>query len=113
MRSNPGTHNRLLVIEQHNGATDSLGELDRSDANWSEHSRHYGGYKTRGGREFFRADAVDGEVTSVIELPWSPKAAGITRQMRVVDGARKLNIVAAVDVDDAHERINLHCTEDT
>lgn len=110
---NPGGYDRRITIQQHDGTTDSLGEIDPSPEHWDDYYDTYARLQTRGGKEFFKADQVDGEISTVVEIPWTRAAATITRNMRAVCGSRQLNIAAVIDVDDQHEKINLHCTEDT
>ena len=60
------------------------------------------------GREFYRAQQVVAELTHVLSIRYR---SGVNETLRLKLGSRILNIVAAVNVDEAGRELLLHCVE--
>ena len=91
---------------------DGSGFIDRTnDDNWKIYEGAYCSVMSRGGREFWRVDQVTADVTHVWKCPWSTKldTASLANgtEMRLVNESNVYNIVSMIDVDLAHEEIEI------
>ena len=109
-----GNFNRRVTVEQveSNPETDDHGEVDLSDdGNWVTYAVRYADIRTKGGREWWKSDKIHAEVTHVIRIPYDRLTQKIDSKMRIRLGDRIINIVAAYDVDERHEVIEMQCKE--
>ncbi len=109
-----GNFNRRVTIQriELNPETDAHGEVDLTDeGNWETHAVRWANIKTKGGREWWKSDKINAEVTHVIQIPYDKLTQNIDSEMRIRLGDRTINIVAAYDVDEMHEVIEMQCKE--
>ena len=110
-----GNFNRRVTIQriELNPETDEHGEVDLTDpANWKTYVVRWSNIKTKGGREWWKVDTINSEVVAVIQVPYDRLTQNIDSEMRIkLGGNRIINIVAAYDVDEMHEVIEMQCKE--
>ena len=63
------------------------------------------------GREYYRAKQVHATMTHLVRIYWSPEVADVTAKDWLTMDSRRLDIVAATNVDEASEFIDLVCVE--
>lgn len=96
-----------VSIQQRVEARNGYGELITT---WSTLATVWGSVEPIRGREFFEAEQVQSEISTRVRIRYYD---GITAQMRVLFGARKLQIVAVIDVNERHKEMQLMCKEMT
>ena len=65
----------------------------------------------QGGREYYRAKQTHATMTHLVRIYWSPEVEDVTAKYWVMLGSRRLDIVAATNVDEASQFIDLVCVE--
>ena len=110
-------HDRPVTVEWLKPSSVQLDPDD--DDNWVGIAR-WAQIMTRGGREFFRGQQVQANVSHRLTLPTAPGDplltqidGGLSSAMRVRLGSRVLDVTAAFDVDERHTEIELQCVERT
>lgn len=109
-----GNFNRRVTVEKlkNNPITDEHGEVDQTNSDsWEIHATRWAEIQTKGGREFWKVDKVNAEVSHLIRVPFDRLTVRIDSQMRMRIGNRTINIVSVVDVDERHEVIEMQCKE--
>jgi len=105
---NPGDYNCPIVVESLSGTADSFGHVDTTDsANWSRLTTAWAKVQTKGGREFWKVDRVEADVSHVWRCPYSATLATATPDMRLVYSSTNHEIVSVIDIDEAHEVIEI------
>ena len=102
----PGTLRHLVTIQTNTPTRDASGGL--LDA-WSTYATVRAAISTTGGREFYRAQQTNSELTHEVVIY---RVAGVSAGMRVLWGTRSLLIVAVLQ--DETRIVNstaLHCKE--
>jgi len=105
---------RKITIEQPDAsaAANDYGETDLTvSGGWSSYAVRFASVQTKGGREFWKVDKVEAEVSHMLSVLRDSVTALITPRMRVKLGSRILQIVSAVDVDDARAEVQIQCKE--
>jgi len=109
-----GNFNRRVTIQKikDNPIKDAHGEVDLTDdRNWETYAVRWAEIQTKGGREFWKVDKVEAEVSHLIRVPYDRLTVGITSQMRIRFMQRIINIAAVYDVDEMREVIEMQCKE--
>ena len=109
-----GNFNRRVTIQKikNNPITDANEEVDLTDdRNWETYAIRWAEVQTKGGREFWKVDKVDAEVSHLIRIPYDRLTLFIHPAMRIRLGDRTINIVAAYDVDEMHEVVEIQAKE--
>lgn len=109
-----GNFNRRITIQKvkSNPIKDVNGEIDLADErNWETHASRWAEIQTKGGREFWKVDKVEAEVTHLIRIPYDNFTKSITSEMRIKFENRFINIAAAYDIDESHDVIEMQCKE--
>lgn len=102
------TYDKLVTIEELSGTADAHGFVDNTDdANWSTYTTSYAKCQSKGGREFWKVDQVQADVSHVWRCPWSPELEDATPKMRLVNETVKYEILSVVDIDLAHEHVEI------
>lgn len=90
-------------------ATDALTESGQAVKTWSTYASEYAEVRTPTGRDFFGQDKFNAQVSHVVRIHWN---SGVTEKMRVIWGARTLNI-SVISEDNTHGRwMWLNCLEE-
>ena len=100
----PGRLDRLITIEQ-NTPTTTSGEPVPA---WATFATVYAMKSDQRGREFFDAQQVVAERTTVFRIRW---LAGVTELMRIVFDSITYDIKAISEVG-RHDALDLFCTAD-
>jgi len=109
-----GNFNRRITIQriELNPETDDHGEVDLKDeGNWETHVVSWANIKTKGGREWWKSDKINAEVSHIIQVPYGRLTRKIDSEMRIRVGDRTINIVAAYDIDEQRQVIEMQCKE--
>ena len=103
-----GEYIQSITIEQLSGTADAHGFVDNTDdTNWTEYVSSFALVQTKGGREFWKVDRVDADVSHVWLCPWSTTLAAALPSMRLIHEETTYEIVSVIDVDLAHEQIEI------
>jgi len=100
-----GLMKHYVAIEEPTESQNSIGETTFA---WSVYRYRYGAFRTKSGREVYRAQQVDAEVDGVWELHYT---GGITPKMRVVWGSRIFAIRQVENVDEGGFMTRLYVRE--
>lgn len=97
-----------ITIQQLFGSADAHGFIDETDDNnWSTYATAYARVQTTGGREFWKVDRVDADVSAEWRCQWDTTLAAATPAMRLKHGSTIHQIVSVIDVDLAHNEISI------
>jgi SPP1 family predicted phage head-tail adaptor len=105
----PGRLNKRVVIQQlvsGSPSKDSFGEPLQTWENFAEEL--WAAVEPVQGREFWAQQQVQSEVTVRVRIRY---LSGVIADMRVVYGARILDIVSVIDPKERHEEMQLMCSE--
>jgi SPP1 family predicted phage head-tail adaptor len=94
-----------LIIEEMIETIDSMGEADRT---WSTLDTVAGSVSPMSGRERIAGGQVMADVTHKVLIRYHPM---VSETCRIHWGARLFDIVAAIDPDERHEKLELLCKE--
>jgi SPP1 family predicted phage head-tail adaptor len=101
-------YNKRVVIQQLTGTADDHGHIDITSAsNWTTYANAYATVKSKGGREFWKVDQVNADVDHVWRVQWTKTLAAATPDMQLVSEDVTYEILAVIDVDLAHEVIEI------
>ncbi|MCA9052987.1 MAG: head-tail adaptor protein, partial [Planctomycetaceae bacterium] len=67
--------------------------------------------KTRGGRESYRFNQVQAEVSHLFEFRWDSLTKDVGPSWRIKHDERYFDITAAYDVDEQHAVVRCECVE--
>ena len=102
------TYNKRVSVQQLSGTADAFGHIDPADSNnWSEHAPGFADVQSKGGREFWKVDQVAADVSHVWWCPYSAALAQATTDMRLVCEGVNYEILSVIDVDLAHEEVEI------
>jgi len=97
-----------ITIERPAGTADAYGHLDlTSDANWTAVCQSYAMVTSKGGREFWKVQQVNADVTHVWKCPWTKTLNATTPDMRLKHEGLYYEILSVIDIDLAHEQIEI------
>lgn len=105
---NAGKLNKRVTIQQlvaGSPAKNSYGEINNV---WSDLAEVWAEVSPLVGREFWAQQQIQSEVSIKVRIRYR---IGLMPNMRVVYGARILTIRSVIDVDEAHKKIILMCSE--
>lgn len=101
-------YDRKVVINSLSGTADAHGFIDNTAAaNWSTFETAYAKVKSKGGREFWKVDQVQADVSHVWMCPYSAKLATATPDMQLVNEGVTYEILSVIDIDLAHKEIEI------
>ena len=101
-------YDKRVTFEVLNGTPNAHGEIDNTDpANWKDYTVAYCSVMSKGGREFWKVDQVSADVSHVWHTQWTEKLDNLTTDMRLTWEGRTYEILAAIDIDLAHEEIEI------
>lgn len=108
MRRCIGKYNERISIEKLAGTADAHGHIDNTaNSNWQLYSDAYASVMTRGGREFWKIDQQQADISHVWHCPYSATLAAATPDMRLKHEGLFYEIVSVIDLDLAHEEIEI------
>lgn len=98
----PGEYDHYVDIQQASGSADAHGHIDLTDANsWSSLTMAWAKCTSKGGREFWKVDKVEADVTHVWMVPYDSTLDTMSPKDRLVHDSVTYEIVAAFNVDNA------------
>lgn len=101
-------YNKKIDIKRLTGTADAAGHVDNTaDANWSLYVSAYAKVQTKGGREFWKVQQVNADVSHVWTCPYGKKLAAATPDMRLHSEGVVHQILSVIDIDEAHETIEI------
>lgn len=102
-------YDKKITIEQVTATTpDAYGQIDLSiQANWGPYTQAFATCVSKGGREFWKVQQVNADVSHVWRCPWSKALADATPAMRLVFDGLRYEILSVVDVDLNHREIEI------
>lgn len=99
---------KKIVIQRLSGTADAHGHIvETTEANWSTYEQSYASVITKGGREFWKVQQVTADVSHVWRCNWTRGLMAATPDMRLVCEGKVHNIVSVIDVDEAHQEIQI------
>lgn len=101
-------YDHRVVIQRPTGTADAHGHVDlTADANWSNYAVAYCSVVSKGGREFWKVQQVNADVSHVWKTAWSRTIAAMTTDMRLIWEGAKYEILSVIDIDLAHQEIEI------
>lgn len=101
-------YDKKLQVETLTGTADAHGFIDDTlDANWSTRLMTFASCKSKGGREFWKVDQVNADVSHVWTCPWTTALAATTPDSRLISEGITYQIMSVVDIDNAHQEVEL------
>ena len=108
MACNDRRYDKMIGVQRLSGTADAHGVIDNTDnSNWQPYVSSYAAVMTKGGREFWKVDRVEADVSHVWMCPFTPSLAAATPDMRILHEGKYYQIVSVIDVDLAHEEIEI------
>ena len=112
-KSGPGSYPKLVTIQKpKTTGQDAAGHIDLSDdSNWEDVSKAYCKVLPQSGKEFYRAQKTEANITHVLETQYSTNTAAIDPSYRIRLGTRSLNVVSAINEEEMNKTILISCIE--
>lgn len=108
MQCHPRKNKRVTVQRLKDLTADAHGHVDNTDNdNWEDYCTAFASVQTSGGREFWKVDRVEADVSREWTCTYTSKLAEATPDMRIKHGTTYHEIVSVIDVDDAHRVIKI------
>ena len=102
------TYNKAVTIEQLAGTADAHGQVNQTtDSNWKQYSRAFCAVVSKGGREFWKVQQSNADVSHVWYCQYSKSLADATPDMRLICEGLTYDIVSVIDIDLAHREIEI------
>lgn len=91
-----------------NASADAHGVVDQTnDANWITHCKLWCAVQSKGGREFWKVDQVNADVSHAWRTQYSSEANAITPEMRLSYDGGIYEVASVVNVDLADHEIEI------
>ena len=104
----PTKYDKPIQIRQLSGTADAHGHIDETDpANWIEYTTGFADCVSKGGREFWRIQQVNADVSHVWYTQWTPTMVKATPEMRLVHEGLVYEMISVIDIDNDHQEIEL------
>lgn len=102
-------YDKKVTIKHLTGQTpDAHGQVDQTvEANWSQYAKAFCKVQTKGGREFWKVQQVNADVSHVWRTQWSKTMQNVTPDMRLVFEGLTYEILSVQDVDMDHVEIEI------
>lgn len=101
-------YNQKIRIESLTGTADAHGHIDNTaDTNWSNYTSSYAAVISKGGREFWKVDRVEADVSHVWTCPYNRTIAAATPDMRLIHEGVTYEVLSVIDIDLAHEEVEI------
>lgn len=101
--------NKKITIQRLVAATaDAHGHVpEATGSNWATYCNAFASVVSRGGREFWKVQQTNADVTHVWMCPYSKELAAATPDMRLTCEGETYNIISVIDIDLAHRDIEI------
>lgn len=95
------THfDKKIRIERLSGTADAHGHVDNTtESNWTQHATGWAKVISKGGREFWKVQQVNADVSHVWTVQYSKAVAAATPAMRLIHDGLTYEIMSVVNVD--------------
>lgn len=102
-------YDKKVQIEHLTGQTlDAHGQVEQTTkSNWSPYCSAWCSCSSKGGREFWKVQQVNADVSHVWKADWNKTLAAATPHMRLIHEGLIYEILSVVDIDLAHEKIEI------
>jgi SPP1 family predicted phage head-tail adaptor len=101
-------YDRKVVIKNLTGTADAHGHIDNTAAtNWSQYTTSYASVQSKGGREFWKVDQVNSDVSHVWRCPYAAALAAATPDMQLINEGVTYEIMSVIDIDLKHKEIEI------
>jgi hypothetical protein len=100
---------KKITVQKLIGQTaDAHGQVDRTtDANWGTYCTEWCSCVSKGGREFWKVQQVNADVSHVWTAMWSKTTANITPFMRLIFEGNTYEILSVQDINMDHYEIEI------
>ena len=104
-----GEMNKSIRVEHVVGTTvDAHGQVDKTTgSNWSTYVTSFAKVQSKGGREFWKVQQVNADVSHVWHCQYSKSLAAATPDMRLICEGVTYEILSVIDIDLAHREIEI------
>ncbi len=103
---NPGDLRHRLTIQSKTETADGIGGFSEA---WGTFANVWGAVWPTSAKELVQNQQLQGQVTHRVRIRY---LAGVTTSMRILLGARVLNILSIVNPNEAGELLDLVCLEE-
>ena len=102
-------YDKRITIERITATTaDAYGQIDLTVAsNWGPYEHTYASCTSKGGREFWKVQQVNADVSHVWRCPWTKALSQADPTMRIVFEDQRYEILSVEDVDLNHREIEI------
>jgi SPP1 family predicted phage head-tail adaptor len=101
-------YNRKITVQQLSGSADAHGHIDNTDnSNWSTYTTAFAEVLSKGGREFWKVDRVEADVSHVWRCPYNSTLTAATPDMRLIHDSTTYEILSVIDIDLEHEEVEI------
>lgn len=109
MKCDGHDYDKKCTIQHLTGqTTDAHGQVEQTtNANWSEYCKLWCSCVSKGGREFWKVQQVNADVSHVWKAMWSKTAANITPFMRLIFEGNTYEILSVQDINMDHYEIEI------
>lgn len=100
---------KSITIQHVVGTTaDAHGQIDKTTgSNWGTYLRTFAKVQSKGGREFWKVQQVNADVSHVWNCQYSKQLADATPDMRLICEGITYEILSVIDIDLAHREIEI------
>jgi SPP1 family predicted phage head-tail adaptor len=104
-----GKMSKSITIQHIVGTTtDAHGQIDNTTAsNWGTYLKTFAQVKSKGGREFWKVQQVNADVSHVWMCQYSKALAAATPDMRLICEGVTYEILSVIDIDLEHREIEI------
>jgi SPP1 family predicted phage head-tail adaptor len=101
-------YTKRCEIQRPVGTADAHGHVDSTaDANWQRVTTAFCSCVSKGGREFWKVQQVNADVSHVWRTPYSKTIAECTPDMRLICEGKTYEILSVIDIDEEHRHVEI------
>ena len=101
-----------LTVKSPSGTADEYGQIDLDDSdNATTEGTIKANFVSKGGREFFRGEQIQADVTHLLETPSKSLSRSLQPNWWLVMGSRTFQIVASFDVNEERNIVQIQVKE--
>lgn len=103
------TRDKYVRIERLIGTTeDAHGQVEQTTgSNWGQYCSAWCSVVSKGGREFWKVQQTNADVSHVWKADWFPELAAANPAMRLTYEGNTYEILSVIDIDLAHNEIEI------
>ncbi len=104
-----GEYDLKVTFETPSGTADAHGHIDLTNlSNWSSFSSAWAKCVSKGGREFWKVNQVNADVSHVWYVAYDSSLDAITPDDRLIYDQTRYEIIAAFNIDNANLEYEIH-----